>query len=162
MEVEEEEEEADLRIRGQNWSVDQKAEILQLWDDNEKCKPPEFVTKLKRKPFCRRMEVKYKRKLQPNKLRDWIKDRDTIMDSAKLQYSDRRKQSAPRESVGMFADMEIRLANIIRGMRQIGYVVESWMVDDEARHLLHQLYPHKYPKQNEDGTWPTDHPFKCR
>ncbi len=77
-EMEVEEEEADLRIRGQNWSVSQKAEILQLWDDNEKSKPPEFVTKLGKKAFCRRMELKYKRKLQANKLRDWIESRDII------------------------------------------------------------------------------------
>eukprot|EP00986_Skeletonema_menzelii_P014343 scaffold9453_cov75-Skeletonema_menzelii.AAC.1 len=112
-------------VRGMNWRASQKAAILKLWDDNVNSKAPEFVTTLGKKRFCRYIETKFKRKLQPNKLRDWIEKRDEIMASAKLQYADRRRQSAPRESVGLYADMEIKLAQTIRGMRQIGYVVET-------------------------------------
>ena len=63
----------------------------------------------------------------------------------------------------LYPDMEHRLAVHIRHLRACGIVVQTWMVDEEAKILLHQLYPQGFPNPpdpmgNDEETFG----FKCR
>ncbi len=137
--------------RQRPWHVKEKAEILDLWYEKS--------TELGRRGFCRYIANKYKRKLQPSQLRKWEKCKETIHESANKKNADRRTQTQ-REQVGKYPDMEYRLAAWIRGMRQMGFVVETWMVNAEARTLLHELYPREFRQPpTDDGS---GFPFKCR
>mmetsp|Transcript_30700 Transcript_30700/g.52513 ORF Transcript_30700/g.52513 Transcript_30700/m.52513 type:complete len:305 (-) Transcript_30700:662-1576(-) len=120
-------------VRSRNWKVVEKVDILD-----------EYVEKKNEgyglKRFCKHIEGKYKRNLQPRTFRMWRSDEVEIRASGALQKSDRRMQSKPREKVGKYPDMECELAEKIRGMRQFGIVVETWMVDVEARLILHKRW----------------------
>jgi len=74
-------------------------------------------------------------------LGDWSKRRGEIEESAKRKESDRRHIAVPRECTGQYPEMEYALAARIRQMRELGIVVETWMVDFEAKSILHGLYP---------------------
>ena len=63
----------------------------------------------------------------------------------------------------MYPEMEFKLAAHIRDLRSVGMVVETWMVDDEAKVLLHQLYPVGFPNPPDpDGNDEKTFGFKCR
>ena len=47
--------------------------------------------------------------------------------------------------VRQYPRMEYHLATRIRHMRSLGIPVETWMVRADARELLHELYPEKFP-----------------
>jgi len=142
--------------RQRNWHPKEQAGILHEWDDNQK----DEQLKMGKRKFCRHIEKKYQRNLQLSTFNRWLRMKEEIFESAKRKNADRRSQSVPRQRVGKYADQEFTLAQRIRGMRQIGIVVETWMVDYEMKHILHEDFPTKFPEPSDDGT-DEDFPFKC-
>lgn len=144
--------------RQRNWHVSEIVDILDKWKENKKKAAP-----VGKKKFCKLFASKYNRRLDSSQLRKWTKSEKNIRDSAKKTGADRRSQSTIRhQEAAKYPDMEYHLAAWIRGMRQMGYVVETWMVNAEAKMLLHVHYKNQFPKPKDDGTDDKDYPFKCR
>ena len=142
-------------VRQGNWKPVEIIKVLKDYDDkNGRANHNEFV---------RYVQKEYKQpKFQTSTLRKWLAKRDEIEASASVDDSDRRRIAVPRESAGQYPDMEYRLAASIRNMRQLGIVVESWMVDEEARRILHELYPNKFKSNDDNGdNNNTNEVFKC-
>lgn len=62
-----------------------------------------------------------------------------------------------REKEGRYPDMEKRLAEWIRETRKGGVPVETWMLVEEGKILLHQMYPTTYPPPD---AFNINYPFK--
>jgi hypothetical protein len=140
------------RQRGKNWTPKEKAAVLKEYEE----------TTFGKNEFCRYIRNKYNRNFQrQGQLNVWLADKERIMADASKDKSDRRHQIS-REKTGKYPEMEILLDKRIRGMREMGYVVETWMVDFEARAILHELYPSRFPPPSEDGSGDEEHPFKAR
>ncbi len=150
---EDEEEAQEWQGRHRNWSVYEKVAVLDAW--NEKS--------MGKKAFCRHISNKYKRKFDRTQLKRLLAREKEIRESGGKKGADRRFQSTHREKSGKYTKMEWSLAAWIRNMRDMGIVVETWMVNAEARTLLHQHYPIEFPQPpSDDGTDEDSFPFKCR
>ena len=57
--------------------------------------------------------------------------------------------SVRRQPMGFFAKMENILAKRIRAMREGGVVIETWMVKEDDKAIIHDLYPDKFPIPNK-------------
>ena len=90
-----------------------------------------------------------------------MKRREEIVESAKRQESDRRHIAVPRQCTGQYPEMEYALAARIRQMRDLGVVVETWMVDLEAKSILHGLYPNEFPAPYFEVAEDDEIGFKC-
>ena len=138
--------ESSERRRSVNWSPKQIVEILKAYDKRN--------GQANKKAFCRWVAREYNRpSYQPSTLRDWLKRRDAIELSARKKDSDRRRTAVQQQTVGQFPDMEDILAMRIRNLRSLGIVVETWMVDAEAREILYELYPTKFPDPSNTDNW---------
>lgn len=143
-------------VRQRNWKPKEIMEVLNDYDN--------MNGKANKKAFVRYVRKEYKRpKFQPKRLREWLKNRDEIEASAQLDNADRRRISVPKQTTGQYPEMEHRLAVSIRFMRQMGIVVEAWMVDWEAKTILHDLYPNKFamPGVVDGDMSGVDSEFKC-
>ena len=58
-------------------------------------------------------------------------------------------------------EMEYRLAEKIRHIRELGVPVETWMVEMEAKIILHELYPQCFPEPTCDEEATETFGFKC-
>ena len=143
-------------IRQRPWRPKEIMQVLEEYDAMD--------GKSNKKEFVRYVAQKYGRpKFQPVTLRNWLKNREEIERSAHTLNSDRCSLTVPRERCGLFPNMEYALAAHIRDFRSVGMVVETWMVDDEAKVLLHQLYPVGFPNPPDpDGNDEKTFGFKCR
>ena len=54
----------------------------------------------------------------------------------------------------MYPEIEKRLAWWIRETRKGGLLVETWMVADEGKDILHKLYPLSFPAPSEFSNYP--------
>ena len=143
-------------VRQRNWRPKEIIQVLKDYDDMDGEK--------NKKSFARYVAQEYGRPyFQPATLRKWIGNREAIEISAHTMHSDRRSLAVPRESWGMYPEMEFKLAAHIRDLRSVGMVVETWMVDDEAKVLLHEKYPKGFPNPpDRDGNDEDTFGFKCR
>ena len=143
-------------IRTRNWKVADIVKVMRQYDD--------MNGKDNKAKFIRYVQDQYRHpRFQRTTLSRWLAKRDEIEASAKLQSANRRHLSVPRVSCGLYPDMEHHLAVRIRDLRSCGIVVQSWMVNEEAKILLHELYPIAFPNSpdsegNDEGTYG----FKCR
>ena len=150
------ESEKNVVVRQRNFRPVEAAEILRAYDS--------WSGENKKNAFIRWVQKQYKRpKFQRKTLNRWLKNKESIMESAKTVDKDRRFLLVPRQSTGKFPEMECALAAHIRELRGLGIVVETWMVSKEAKMLLHEFYPMAFPcppdlEGDEDDTFG----FRCR
>ena len=112
-----------------NWKVADIVKVMRQYDDmngkDNKAKFIHYVQDQYRHP-----------RFQRTTLSRWLAKQDEIEASAKLQSADRRHLSVPRVACGLYPDMEHHLAVRIWDLRSCGIVVQSWMVNEEAKILL--------------------------
>ena len=111
--------------------------------------------------FVRYVQREYKRpNFQATTLRDWLKRRQDIEKLVSKKANHTRNHAVARQHVGQYPEMEHRLAERIRNMRDLGVPVESWMVIMEGKLLLHELIPKKFPELKFDGSDANNFGFK--
>ena len=149
------EEEGQQIVRQGNWRPSEQIKVMKDYDRMNGAG--------NLKIFVRYVAKEYKRpKFQPKTLRDWLKRRSEIEESGKKKHADRRYLAVVRECVGQYPEMEHRLAKRISNMRSLGIPVESWMVDMEAKILLHEIFPTLFPDNPVfDQSADDDFGFKC-
>jgi len=138
-----------------NWKVADIVKVMREYDEmNGKDNKAKFICNVK---------DQYRRpRFQKTTLARWLAKQDGIEASAKLQSVNRRHLSVPRESCGQYPDMEHHLAVRIRDLRSCGIVVQSWIVNEEAKILLHELYPIAFPNSPDlEGNDEETYGFKC-
>ena len=114
-----------------NWTIKHKVHILDHFHGDGKGM---------KNPTLRWATDLYGKTLHKSTLNRWIQNEKDIRLSS---HGDRKKHSdfAVSKREGHFPEMEILLAAQIRNMRQSGIRVTSWMVVEDAKELLTQLYP---------------------
>ena len=126
-------------------------------DDNEN-KRNGMATK---KGYARVCKTKFKRPdFHVKTLRNWLKDERYYREQAVKTQNYRRGQAKPRERTGKYPEMELRLATNIRYLRSLGMPVASWMIDFEAKLILHEFYPEQCPSPEVEHD-PAAFSFKC-
>lgn len=123
----------------------QKIEIIDHYKSNEGKQSKNDTIKWVQKNMNR---PKFQR-LQLNRL---LASESQIRSSLK-----RDRSKVVREKEGRYPDMEKRLAEWIRDTRKGGVPVETWMIVEEGKVLLHRLYPKTYPCPDD---FADDYPFK--
>ncbi len=134
---------------------------MKVLDDYDKMNGKANLSK-----FYRYVAREYNRpKFQRKTLKYWLKIRVKIEKSSKRKNcpNDRCRMAILRDTVGRYPEMEIPLAARIRHYRSLGMPVETWMVDMEAKLLLHEHLPEQFPVEPifdtaDDETFN----FKCR
>ena len=129
-----------IMIRQRNWMPKEIVEVLNYYHGL----PEGHTNKMKTVRWAR---TKFKRpKFDKKRVNDWLKIEDKIRASAATLGSDRARLSLKRQPVGLYSEMENILAARIRAMRKGGVlVIEMWMVKEDAKAILHDLYPDRFP-----------------
>ena len=114
-----------------------------------------------KKGYARVCKTKFKRPgFHVKTLRNWLKDERYYREQAVKTRNYKRGQAKPRERTGKYPEMELRLAANIRYLRSLGMPVASWMIDFEAKLILHELYPEQCPSPEVEHD-PAAFLFKC-
>lgn len=123
-----------------NWLVTEIADILAAYDQqNGERNKMKFCRWVCRKYQCPTFQVCW--------LRSWLKRREAIELSASAMHLDWRRVPVPCQAVGQYPAMETTLAVRIRNMRDLGIVVQTWMVRFEAKLILNEVSFQTFEKQ---------------
>ena len=78
-----------------------------------------------------------------------------IENESRIWIAERKyKLKQIRENEGKYPEMEKRLAQWLRNTRKWGVPVETWIVADEGKDILHKLYPLLFPATSELSDYP--------
>jgi len=123
---------AKIRKKYSNWKIDKKVEVLDYLHN---------IANGNIKKTCRWVKATYNMEsCAPSLIRYWIKTEIALRETAS---KDRTYvvAGAMKKREGLFPDMELELAQLIKDLRKSGMPVSTWMVRADGKDILSRMYP---------------------